>query len=143
MKTSPTSLAAMLAAGNYDGYVNPNITEAWFPVNPALFTTTDLRMFDAPKEMTDEEFDAMLEKEGYEDVGIEQALAFGEENPEEQRKGVILARRSSWVGAGGPGFVILTECDNKRAVCLSWDIPVEQWIQHDCRVLAAPKKPKL
>lgn len=142
----PTTLLAMLAAGEYDDdCIDPDITEKNFPVNPALFTTEGSKLFQLPKDMDIFEINDWLDTQAdqaYQLDGIEKLLAFGAENPEEQRKGPILGLGSSFEGPRGLRyFPYLDGSVSVRDVSLNCHDPAGEWGKH-WRVLASPKKPK-
>lgn len=137
-KDSASDLADMLAAGKYYR-VDDNITQKNFPVDPARFTTEGCKVFHFNKVMTTAEVVAAIRKEGYEPDGLEKLLAYGAENPEEQRKYPIVGLGSSWVNPGGDRDVpVLYENDRERYVSLLWVDPSFQWSAH-CRFLASRK----
>lgn len=132
------TLADMLAAGKY-GYVNPDITAKTFPVNPALYTTVGCKPFHFNKRMKTAKVFAAIRAEGYEPDPIEKLLAYGEENPEEQRKYPIVGLGSSWVDPHGDrDFPYLGECARGRSVSLDWGGLGSEW-REDCRFLASPQ----
>lgn len=117
------TIAQMLAAGRYD-YVSPNISDKNFLVNAELFTTEKTKLFHFNCSVATEQIEAAIKKEGYEPAAIEQLLAFGLENPEEQRKYPIVALGSSWVDpVGYRGVPYLGEGASGRSVHLYWVVP--------------------
>lgn len=132
------TLADMLAAGKYS-YLNPNITEKNFPVNPALYTIEGSKLYHFNKRMKTAQVFVAIRADGYEPDGLEKLLAYGAEHPEEQRKYPIIGLGSSWVDPGGDRNVpYLGESDRERYMDLDWDGPGGEWDEH-CRFLASPQ----
>lgn len=128
----------MLKAGNYD-WVNPDITEDHFPVNPSLYTAEGSKPFHFNRVMTTSQVEKAIRAEGYEPDPIEKLLAYGAKNPEEQRKYPIVALGSSWVNPRGYRFVpYLFESGRERGVYLNWGGPENQW-DENCRFLGSRK----
>ena len=122
-----TSLAEMIVAGNYD-WVNDNITEKNFSIDPSRFTTENTKVFHFDKSMTTAEVERAIRKEGYEPAGLEHLLAYGAENPDEQRKHPIVALGACWVDPGGSRHVpCLSRYGDKRDLDLNWDDPESRW----------------
>lgn len=133
------TLADMLKAGRYDR-VSLNITEEHFPVNPAIFTTEGSKLFHFNRCMNTAQIEAAIRSEHYEPDPIEKLLAYGAKNPEEQRKGLIVALlRSSWVYQEGDRWVsYLYGNDRERYVGMGFSHPENRWYGN-CRFLASPQ----
>ncbi len=121
------TLADMITAGGY-GWVDSDITEKHFPVKPERFTTSGLEIIHFNKWMTTAQVEAELDKRGIRPATIEELLAYGAENPEEQRKHFIIALGSSWVlPDGGRDVPYLFEDGDGRKLNLLWDRPGYRW----------------
>jgi hypothetical protein len=134
------TLEQMIAAGNYD-WKNDDITAKWFPIvgkGKVEFEDTifhfdhDISSEDAVKEIL-----AADTKNPWEPGRIENILAYGAKNPEEQRKFPIVGLGS--VGeVGGLRYVpCLSRYDSRRRLDLRW------WVDAGgarCRFLGVRKK---
>lgn len=100
-KPSMRPLADMLEAGHYD-WTSENFTEAHFTATPDRFTTAGTKVYHFDAMMRSVEIEAAMRKEGYEPATLEHLLAYGAENPEEQRQYPIVALGSSTWYDGDP-----------------------------------------
>ncbi len=131
-----TTLPEMIRAGHYD-WTNPDINEEKFTVDPRRFTTEGTKVYHFNKWMSIEAVIAEMMKDGYEPAFIENLLAYGAENPEEQRKYPIVALGSSCVSRDGD--VVSPFLDRRvdgRGLDLDW--LAGDWSE-SCRFLAARK----
>lgn len=127
-KAKLTTLAEMLKVGCYDD-VNSNINQECFPVRAERFSTAKTKLFSFGRTMKAAHVEMAIKKEGYEPAMIEQLLAYGMENPEEQMKYYIVALGSSWLCPIPERYVPhLGKSDRgQRCVGLSWHRPDSQW----------------
>ena len=136
MNGKKITLADMLAAGHYDGDVNPDISEKNFPVNPALFTTVGSKLFHFNRDIGSDEAIRLMDKDGYRSGTIEELLALGASQPELQRQFPIVALGSVWQRDGRRNVPFLDGSDAKRDLDLHWIDGV--WSVR-CRFLAVRK----
>ncbi|MFA6603911.1 MAG: hypothetical protein WCT10_03670 [Patescibacteria group bacterium] len=130
--TCRKTLGDMLKACGND-WANSAITEEHFPVKPELFTVAGTKVFHFNRIMTTKEVEAAIRAKGYEPASIETLLAYGVENPREQRKHPIVALGSSWVHPGGSREVpCLCEYDRKRQLRLWYANPKNYWCEDYC-----------
>ncbi len=120
------SLAEMIAAGKYDGYINPDITEKHFPIPkiPAGLPTKvelNLKLVHFNKVMTSDQVLAELKKQGLRPATLPELLAFGAAYPDKQREFPIVALGSVWRGPSGDRSVPgLWGCAGGRGLDLGW-----------------------
>lgn len=116
---SPQTLAEMIKAGHYD-WTNDDITEKKFTVDPSRFTTANTKVYHFNKWMSTEAVVPEMAEDGYEPAFIENLLAYGAENPEEQRKYPIVALGSSCVRRNGHVCSPYLDGDDDRSLNLHW-----------------------
>ncbi len=136
--TAARTLAQMVAAGRYD-WANSDINEKNFKVSAERFTADGLEAIHFGKVMTTAQVEINLDRRGLRSAWIEELLAYGAENPEEQRKFPIVALGSSWVNpGGGRGVLDLCGGGGRRGLSLRWGGPGCRW-DADYRFLARRK----
>ena len=89
------SLADMVSTGKYD-WVNSDITEKHFPNTRRGKEEVSLHLVHFNRNIGSEDALRELDKMGFRPATIEELLAFGAQNPEEQRKYPIVALGSVW-----------------------------------------------
>lgn len=149
------SLAQVIEAGHYDGYVNPNYQkmEGWSvwtqrdgsPVERALHEQTEeLRLFHLGAHFGEDYYPTSDEViKALAGLGMMPTVCrlpfFGEQHPEVQRQFPIIELGSLRVHPNGRRRVAsLWSNSDKRDLSLIWDDPDNQWHPR-CRVLAASK----
>src|SRR3989344_2965298 len=117
------NLEAMIAAGNYD-WKNDDITAKRFPIvgkGKVEFEDTIFHFDrDISSEDAVEEIIAADTKNPWEPGKIENILAYGAKNPEEQRKFPIVGLGSVGKVYGSSGVPYLSRNDSKRGLNLNW-----------------------
>jgi len=150
------TLAQMIGAGNYD-WVNSNITQENFPlIAPSAEASgpdagpyrtsagngsaeTEAVLVRYGKRMTTMAVEADLDRRGLRPATCAELLALGEKHPDLQRRFLIVALGSFWVGPGGyRGVPYLYGGSGRRRLCLGWDHPDGEWDGH-YRFLAVRK----
>ena len=130
------SLKEMIQAGNYD-WVNSDINDDHFPIKGEGKVETDTTLFHHGKDASIETILAEMDKQGLRPATLPELLAFGEADPEEQRKYPIIALGSVWQRPRGRRLVAyLDEGDSERELLLSW---YEDVGGASCRFLAVRK----
>jgi hypothetical protein len=84
------SIAESLTAGKYN-WTNPSITDANFPSKEEGEREVEFGLFHFNKTTKSDDNVAQMKKEGFRPATMKELLAFGEKNPEEQRKYPIIA----------------------------------------------------
>ena len=84
------SVADSLKAGKYD-WTNSDITDENFPSTEKGKREVEFGMFHFNKTMGSEDIIAKMKLEGFRPATMKEKLAYGEKNPEEQRKHPIVA----------------------------------------------------
>lgn len=119
------NLADMISAGNYD-WKNENITEDKFPVKGEGQVEFEDTIFHFDRSISSE--DAVTQiiaadpENPWEPAKIENLLAYGAKNPEEQRKFPIVGLGSVGKVSGGRDVPYLYGVDSKRSLyLLSWN----------------------
>ena len=121
------NLFEMIDAGNYDG-ASEHITERNFQIDSFRFTTVGHKVFHFGQDMTTAEILIVIRKEGYGPAGLEPLLAYGKENPDEQRKHLIFAFGAFWVSQAGDRYVpCLAGASDKRGLYLYGVNPGDRW----------------
>jgi hypothetical protein len=136
---APQTLAEMIELGRYD-WKNPAITETNFPsIDPSRFTTKGVELLHFDRDILTKAAIAEMDKQGFRPATTEELLAYGAENPEEQRKHPLVALGSSWIGPGGYRLVpYLAEGAGRRRLNLLWAVPSRRWLAA-CRFLVVRK----
>ena len=118
--TRPTTLTEMIEAGHYQ-FVDPEIAKINLSVKPELFTTSGLRQVQFDSSMSTGEILNSLPHNNFRPATVEQLLAFGAANPEEQRKHAVVALASSFKAPDGESYVFCLVSDgSKRGLVLFW-----------------------
>ena len=110
----------MIIAGNYD-YVNRNVNGKNFPMRPRLAGTRIIEMIKFNHESTSEDVIAEAKRRGLERPTYEDALNFGEQFPEKQKKQSLPFLHEPWRGPGGRRDVIVLDGGpSGRGLSLGW-----------------------
>lgn len=112
-------LKGLIDAGKYD-YVNPNITEAKFPVPADFVLGSDPKVFHFNCDISSEKAIEEMDKVGYRPAMIWDLLDYGAENPEEQRKFPIVGLGSVGEVGGRRSVPCLGLGVSGRFLNLSW-----------------------
>ena len=118
------SLADMITAGGYD-WVNPNITEANFPIMMKGKFNLDAELFHFNRNISSEDAVEEMRKTGCRGAMIEELLSFGAKNLELQRQFPIVALGSSCVLRGDRQVAYLVGGGFRRFLIL--DVWVGDW----------------
>ncbi|OGM93769.1 hypothetical protein A2524_02505 [Candidatus Wolfebacteria bacterium RIFOXYD12_FULL_48_21] len=116
----------VVAAGNYD-WVNSMVNGDNFPMRPMPDGPREIVFLEFDHDTTSEEALAEAERQGLERPLYEDALFFGEQHPEEQRKDPIVFLHEPWQDPCGNLSVLVLDCgDRYRYLRLgyfgdSWD----------------------
>ena len=115
------SLAQMIQAGKYD-YVDPDITEAYFPKGKAGGKAEfNLELFHPNKAMSSDQVLVEMKNRNLRPAELPMGLAFAEKYPEEQRKVPIVILGSIWRDCyGGRGAPCLYGGAGGRRLRLYW-----------------------
>ncbi len=133
------SLAEMIAAGKYDGYINSDITEKHFPIPkiPAGLPTKfelNLELVHFNRVITSNQVLDELRKQRLRPATLLELLALGATYPEKQREFPIVALGSVWRYLNGDRYVpYLWSNADGRDLRLDWF--VRDW-DEDYRFLA-------
>lgn len=113
------SLEQMIAAGQYD-WKNSDITAKRFPIKGEGAVEFEARYFHFNHSISSENVIQEMKKASWEPAAIEHLLAFGEKNPEEQRKFPIIGLGSVAGVDGDRGVPCLYGLDAGRGLRLHW-----------------------
>lgn len=112
------SLVDRIAAGGYDGYRGPSITEENFPHNPATVGKWECKEFYFGREVLTEVAEVFIGAAGYALAELEHLLAFGERYPDVQCSYPVVALGSSCILKGDHQFVPILDMDTHRSIWL-------------------------
>jgi hypothetical protein len=127
-KIPPRTLAEMIAACKFDCSIDPRIDEVAFPVKPERFTTDGLYLLANDMAMWTVDLLAELDKCRVKAATIEQLLAYGAKNPDEQRRYPIVGLGSFWVNRANQCEIpCLNGSSRLRSLFLKHDDPKESW----------------
>jgi len=122
----------------YD-YADPDVNGTNFPDYPPPEGGPASELVHLGKGMTTAEVEVVLDARGLRRAGIWELLAYGEANPDEQRRFPIAALGSSWTDPYGSLRVpYLDGGSGYRLLGLYWDHPDFSWLEY-CRFLAVRK----
>ena len=121
------SVEEMVAAGRYDGYTNPNITTENFPHHRDGIETVTIDLVQFSQTGTTTERQSALA--AYDDLcDMDDQLAFGVSNPDEQRQHPIVFLGAVWVDPYGYRYVgCLWSHASLRHCDLLWGSPDGRW----------------
>ena len=107
-------------AGNYD-WANNNVNSRNFPLRPRPVGQKTIEFVEFDHDSISEEAIEKARKRGLERPTYEDALDFGEQYPEEQRKHPIVFLHEPWQSPGGSLLVlVLVNYSSKRNLNLHW-----------------------
>ena len=133
------SLEKMITAGNYD-WTNGSITPERFPVKGNGIEQVEYKLFHFGCDISSDDADSKIVKEDKENpwqsAGTEHILAFGAQNPEEQREYPIVALNAVGKVDGIRRVLYLYGYDTERFLDLSYRF--DDW-DACCRFLAVRK----
>ncbi len=110
----------LVREGNY-GWVNDWITDERFPITPHEPTSRMIEFVEFDHDMSSEQVLAEFTRRGLERPTTEDALQFGIEHPEEQRKRpVVFLHGPVRDRDGDPDVLVLREDDVQRSLSLCW-----------------------
>ncbi|OGY99831.1 MAG: hypothetical protein A2945_02445 [Candidatus Liptonbacteria bacterium RIFCSPLOWO2_01_FULL_52_25] len=109
----------VVAAGHYD-WVNPNITKEKFPMRLRPEGKIEIELLEFDFDPTSEQVLAEATKRGLERPMYEDALLFGEQHSEEQRKNTIVFLHEPQVSDGFLSVVVLCAGGAGRGLGLDW-----------------------
>ncbi len=125
--------AEMVALGHYD-WVNDNITSKRFPIVGEGVVRYEAKLFQFGYAISFEDAQRRIQKEDVANpwafAKTEHGLAFGAQNPEEQRNGSILVLDSMSKFGEGRYVLSLHARGSKRGLGLSWC--TRAWDGHHC-----------
>ena len=129
------SLAQMIAAYRFR-YVNPNITEANFPITGPVADVADMLTLTFTQKdlggqnMNTTEIEAVIDQMGYRPATLAEQLAYAKAKWNGQDP--VVALGSSWVDPGGARQVPCLYGDGDgRKLGLDWDDPRLRWREDD------------
>jgi hypothetical protein len=128
------TLGDMIKVGKYD-YINPDITLERFPIGKETYNV-DLILVHFGRDMTTEQVEAELEKQGLRAGKIEELLALGDKYPDIQREFPVISLGSSALFHGYRNVPCISGRGSGRSLYLYWR--VNAWYD-DCRFLAVRK----
>ncbi|MBW3537949.1 hypothetical protein KY386_00475 [Candidatus Parcubacteria bacterium] len=115
------SIADMIVVGNYDGYVNPSITDQNFPVVGSGIVETEAVLVHLNRLATDAEVLAEIDRLGLRAGLMPELLALGAQYPDLQRQFLIVALGSVWARPLGRRRVgYLWGRPSRRFLGLAW-----------------------
>lgn len=136
----PTTLLSMIDAADLYGATDDGITETDFPVEAEQFTTVGTKVILYKKAMTIKDIDADLDARGRCTANISRLLAYGKENPDEQRRHPIYAVASARHGMHAHCDVpFLHEQRDKRVLLLS-KLFIDDTYDAGCGILTIPNR---
>lgn len=98
----------LVRAGHYD-WVNDYITSRNFPIRSHESDEAEIVLFEFDHDPTSEEVLAVAEKHGLVRPTYEDALRFGKQHPEEQRKGPIVFLHEPWLSPHDHRLVVVLD----------------------------------
>ena len=109
----------LVAAGRYD-WTDGSITDKKFPIESHASQSRQIELVEFDHDMTSDEVLAEFARRGLERPTYEDALTFGVEHPEEQRKHPVVFLHEPVRVGGDRRVVVLDGHDRKRDLILGW-----------------------